>query len=702
MNTIDSLTLHLSAFPVWLFPFLLMAGTVLALWYYHNPVPPVSQGIRSLLITLRAGAFALLFLALSEPVLGVIRTVTRSFRVAVLLDTSSSMEQAGDPARREDALAALETIRTRLGNRGLYLTFDERVRVLGREIPEFTGSATDVVLALKQALAEKDISACTVIGDGRWNRGEDPASTALPEDIPIHTVLSGKPSSAPDVILRSISASPIGHDGHAVPIEITVAMNSAASGTIPVEILEKGRSLVSGKITLQAGAAGRIVLDLPLTGRGEHTFSARVSPSFDDRKENNSRTFDIRVLKSAFRVLILAPSPSPDLAFVRRTVEADSAFAVRTVISAGSTESAESFPENFSEYDAAVIIDGGGFALTPARMQNLARRISEGMGLWILGSTPLPSGSILENILPVSFPKSPVTVSSALGIALSEAGRNHFITGSGPERDGWETLPPLPSMLPVQPGPESAVLLTTPVSAQRKDPLPVAVTGTAGKGKILVMPVSGFWRWRLMMEGAGKNGTFFDSFIRGAAHWLTSETEISPLTVTTDAKTYLGGQEIFFEGRVFDTVYRPLSGAEVSLIIDGDTARRVILEETRTGIYTGSALSDLPGIHSWTATAFLDGKRHGETTGKYTVESFSLELIDSSPDPESLRTLAEKTGGIAVTAAGIDSVLQRLSPRNISERVERERYLALHPLLPGLVILLLSAEWFIRKRRGMI
>jgi hypothetical protein len=702
MNTIDSLVVRLTALPVWLFPILLAAGTGFALWYYRDPVPPASRGMRHLLVALRAGAFALLFLALAEPVLGIIRTATRTFRVAMLLDTSSSMEQAGNPARREDALAALETVRSRLGNRGLYLAFDERIRPLRGGEPVFTGPATDLASALKQVAAERDIAACVVIGDGRWNRGEDPAAIALPEDIPVHTVLAGEPSATPDVVLRAISAPPLGHDARTVPVEITVAAHGTAAGTIPVEILEKGRPAASGTITLQEGAAGRVVLDLPLRGTGEHTFTARVIPSFADRKENNSRTFTLRVLKSVFRVLLLAPSPSPDRAFLRRTVEADSALAVRTVISAGSAESGGTFPDTLPEYDAVIILDGGGFALTPERMQRLARRVSEGMGLWMLGSTPIAAGSALASVLPVAFPGAAAHSASGPGVMLSEAGRNHFVTASGPDRENWETLPPLSSLLTVQPGPESVVLLTTAPSPQRKDTLPVLVAGTAGKGKTLAMPVSGFWRWRLMMEGAGKSGAFFDTFVRGAVRWLTSEAEISPLTVVTDTKTYLGGQEIFFEGRVFDAVYRPVSGAEVSLTLDGDSSRRVILDETRSGVYTGSALSAVPGDHSWAATAYLDGNRHGEASGKYTVESFSLELLDSSPDPESLRALAERTGGLPTTAAGIDSVLQRLTPRSVAEREERERYLALHPLLPGLIILLLSVEWFIRKRRGMI
>ncbi len=701
MNNIDSLALRLTAYPLWLYPLLLATGAVFAAWYYRNPTPPITHGIRRLLIVLRAGAFALLFLSLAEPVLGVIRTITHVYRVATLLDVSSSMEQPDDPARLREALTSMETLRERLGDRGLYLAFDERVRALDKSEPAFTGQATDLASALKHAAMERDIAACVVISDGRWNRGEDPASIVLPEDMPVYTVLAGKPSAAPDISIRQVSAPSVGHDGRSAPVEITVAANGAASGEVTVEILEKGRAAASGAITLQEGTAGRTTLDLPLRGIGEHTFTARISSPLSGRKENDSHPFEIRVLKSTFKVLMLAPAPSADLAFIRRTIEADSSFAVRAAISTGSAESSWNFPENLADYDAVIIIDGGGFALTPDRMQQLARRISDGMGLWILGSTPLSTASALESALPVIFAGAAAPAAHGLGVALTEAGRSHFITAGGFDLNGWEDLPPLSSMVAVQSKPESTVLLTTAPSPQRKE-LPIAVAGTAGLGKTVAMPVSGFWRWRLMMEGAGKSGAFFDGFVQRTIRWLASETELSPLTVVTDSKTYVGGQEIRFEGRVFDTVYRPVSGAEVSLTIDGDTARRVILDEIRTGVYAGSSVSSVPGAHVWAATAFLNGKPHGETSGRYTVESFSLETLDSSPDPESLRTLAEKNGGLAVTAAGVDSVLACLSPRSVSERQERESHLTLHPLLPGLVILLLSVEWFIRKRRGMI
>jgi hypothetical protein len=174
------------------------------------------------------------------------------------------------------------------------------------------------------------------------------------------------------------------------------------------------------------------------------------------------------------------------------------------------------------------------------------------------------------------------------------------------------------------------------------------------------------------------------------------------LTISTDSKSYLSGQEIFFEGRVFDSVFMPVAGAEVSLTVDNDQSQKVILEEKKPGTYTGIARSTSPGSHSFTAAAYVNGKRYAEQKGSFGVENYSLEMLDSSPDPQLLGELARKTGGLAVTAAGADSVLSRIKTQTAIERQEKDYPLTLNPLIPLLIILFLGVEWTIRKRRGMI
>lgn len=698
---IDSIAVRLtglSAFPLVL---LLAVGIALALWYYRNPSPPLPSRLRWLLTVLRAGAITLLFLALAEPVLKFTLTTTRSYRVAVLLDASSSMSQAGDPARKADALAALDIVRSSLGDRGMYRAFDDRPRTLVNGIPVFDGPATDISSALEAAVKERDISSCILISDGRWNLGEDPAGLEFPEKFPVYAVLSGSDPAAPDIVLRAVSASPVGHDGKTIPVEVTVTSSGKAPGTVPVEIIEKGRVIAAGKISLKEGSAAGITLDLPLKGPGTHRYTARISPGFPERTENNERSFGVRVLKSAFTVLMIAPGPSPDFAFIRRAVESDSAFTVKAVIGPG-TGSADAFPEDLSRVDAAVVIDGGGFVLTSGRARKLTVWLAEGRGVWVVGSTPIQSGSPLEAILPLAFTRGTGPVTSGAALTLTETGRFHFLTTGVMSPDDWPVLPPFSSIAQTRPALGGQVLAAAAVSSRQGAAFPVIAAGSHGKGKTLAMPVSGIWRWRLQMEGAGKGGALFDSFVRGALRWLASETEISPLTVSTDADSYLGGQEVRFEARVFDTVYMPVPDAEVSLILDNDTARRVNLEEKRPGVYAGAARNAAPGGHTYAAAAFVGGKRYAESAGKFTVEKFSLEMLDASPDPETLGAIARRTGGLAVTSAGMDSVLSRIKTRTVTEREERDRHPVLSPFMPALIILFLTVEWFIRKRRGMI
>jgi hypothetical protein len=699
---LDAFTIRLESMPALLLLLLAATGVGIAFWYYRNPSPPVSAGLRRFLFILRACALALLFFALAEPALNLVISVTRTSRTVVLLDTSSSMDQALDPGRKREALEALGAVRSRVGARGLFLAFDTSIRSLSSGEPLFDGSATDIAAALRHADAEKDVSDIVLISDGRWNLGENPVSAGLAEPVPVHTVLAGSASSVPDIILRSVSAAPVGRDGGALTVEITVAASGRVSGSVPVDISERGRALVSGKAVLGEGGAARLSLDLPLLGIGAHTFTVKLTPPFADRMENNARTFTVRVLKSRFAVLLIAPIPSPDLAFVRRAIESDSSFTVSAALSAGIAGADAAFPDRLELFDAVIVFDGGGGMLTPERVRLLSSWLSKGKGLWVIGSTPPPADSEFEGLLPVIFDRTAGAAKPGGAIVLTDDGRSHFITAAGVDREVWSMLPPLQSFAVTKPTPEGRVLAVISGVSGKGNPSPAVVAGARGKGRTVVVPISGVWRWRLMMEGAEKGGGFFDSFVRGTVRWLTSEIEASPLAVTTDAGSYLSGQDVRFEARVFDTVYMPISGAEVILTVDNNPALKAVLDETQPGLYTGSLRSLPPGRHTFSASASVEGRRYADATGTFEVERFSLELLDPSPDPESMAAIAANTGGIAVTAAGIDSALSRISLRTVTEREERDHRLAFNPILPSLVILLLAVEWFIRKRRGMI
>ncbi len=296
---IDSFSLRLESMPAVLLILLAVAVCALAWWYYRDPAPPISASMRRLLATLRATALVLLVFSLAEPVFRIVFTIAHTQRTAVLIDTSSSIAFPGDPERKRDAIEALAALRARLEIAASFFSFDSRIRPFRRVNP-FEGEGTDIAAALGRASAWK-MSPRSCGGDGRWNLGEDPASDTYSESVPVHAVLAGSPRTEPDVMLRGVSAPPAGRDGETVQVDVAVALTGRASGTMRVDILERGKTVAGGKAVLDGPGAVTVPVTLKVSASG----STLSRPWCRPRSPNGRRTTRARSPSACSR----APSP---------------------------------------------------------------------------------------------------------------------------------------------------------------------------------------------------------------------------------------------------------------------------------------------------------------------------------------------------------------------------------------------------------
>ncbi len=686
-----------------------LAGIAFSVWYYHDTVPPVSGALKWSLITLRAAAVSLLLFALAEPVLELVRTSETPSKTAVLVDTSSSMNRDG---RADEALETVEKIRDSRDAESLVFGFDSEFYPVDDNGLSFNGDGTDIQHAVSEAANNENVRYVVLVSDGRWNLGENPAGADLTENIPVSTVTVGSEDVEQDIAIQRIKTASVGRDGESLEVEILLGSPAAVSGEIPVQIDENGRTLASGTAEFDQTISARANFEIPLSGPGDHTYSVIIDPRDDSEVENNVRLFDVHVLKSTFKVLLAADLPSADLAFLGRLIEADPRYELDVVIDSGVRGALNiPFPEDVSVYDTVIMLNWGGSAVKSQHAVQLSGLIASGTGLWIIGSSPPPvDADAVVDILPLRFDdgaergRAPGNEEPVYSLRLTDTGKSHFVTAvESAGMRSWSILPPLTSVLPVsEVASEGRVLTETVPESEESDILPVIVTGVYGTGKIVAMPVSGIWRWQLMMEGAGMSGGFYREFVAGTVGWLTSEAGISPLTVTTDRKTYLSGEEIIFDARLYDAVYSPVGGAEITLEIDGDPSSKIILDENSSAVYTGTLRSIGSGDHEFRAVAFLDGRQYAEYNGSFSVQDFSLELLDATVNRELMRVIAAQTGGLNVSPAGIDSVLSRIEPETITGRSESKYNMYLNPLMPILIVLLFTVEWSIRKYRGMI
>ncbi|MCJ7459022.1 MAG: VWA domain-containing protein, partial [candidate division Zixibacteria bacterium] len=156
---------------------------IIAFLSYRFTLPPLSIKKRVFLLVLRWLALFCLFLALSEPLLGIARKSLEKPKIALLLDSSKSMNIKNNSLSRKEVLQGLlgeKSFKDLLSKTEVYsyLFSDSLVPFdLTRQIPPFTGEATAIgnsLEKLKENLKDKELSAVILLSDGANNSGADP------------------------------------------------------------------------------------------------------------------------------------------------------------------------------------------------------------------------------------------------------------------------------------------------------------------------------------------------------------------------------------------------------------------------------------------------------------------------------------------------------------------------------------------------
>ena len=162
------------------------------------------------------------------------------------------------------------------------------------------------------------------------------------------------------------------------------------------------------------------------------------------------------------------------------------------------------------------------------------------------------------------------------------------------------------------------------------------------------------------------------------------------------ARSYAEGETPVVRAQLYNENYELTNAPEVHLHLTGDS-----LEADYTFARDGAAYSlTLPdlkgGLYRYRATA--DGLT---ADGTFAVEALNLEQRTLVADHNLLRTISTTTGGEMYTPDQLSSLRSQLSTLK-STIYSHTRYAELLrlPWVLALIVLLLAAEWVLRKYQG--
>lgn len=740
-----------------------LIGVVLAT--YPQRVAHLPPFWRKLLIGLRIVTALVLIFAMVRPAIRYTEIDRQAAQFLVLADASRSMGTADGPAgmtRRAALLQALKNAEPQLKALAdqvevRYLDFADDLTPVDHPGDKLEGRWTAIGKVLDEVRREdagRRLAGVLLMSDGAERSpgtdAIDPRTAArrLAEQrgIPVYTVTLGSAElsgAGLDLAVEDVVVDPLMYEKKTVPVRFQLRTAGAAGRRVRVRLLIERQTSAGGQVQsemveLPLSADARPFEEFEIRGNrsverrelsffaeqaGEYKLAVEVVPLEGELKLTNNRYETvISVLKGGLKVAYI-DVPRIEQKFIGRLNEnARIQLDLITLPGGRFLDQAKLDPGLFDpgRYDvyligdvpAAVFRQGGRDLL-----QDLAARCRQGAGLAMLGGTmnfgpggyaDSPIGPLLpvemspaERVKPGTDPPASAFLAGPVAMTPGPDGRAHYLMQVGTNSEAiWRSLPPLKNGAN-RLKPRNATVNILAMTPQRD---PLLLGWDTGLNRVLALGVNETWRWWV----AGHEDVH-QRFWEQMLLWLARMENQSdqPVWVRVSPRNYAPGSHVTLSFGARDAAGQPITDATFEVDVQGPEGPSVKLPSQQAGDEYAAVMTQTlePGDYQVTVVGTHASTSLGPPAHtRFIVDARDPELDNPAADPDLMAELATLTGAVPVTLDRFDTFLGELLKAGLASDVTRHTQINLWDGWPLLIlfVLLLTTEWFVRKRRGMV
>lgn len=567
----------------------------------------------------------------------------------------------------------------------------------------FEGKSTDMselLSTVAERYYHRNVGALVLTGDGIHNKGTNPINVTASLPFPIYTVAMGDTTVRRDASVNNVRTNRIAYLGNSFPMEVTVNASRLKGEHSTLTVSCDGRKIFSKPINFdnnRFSTTESLMLDADRPGL--HNYIVEIAPLREEQTtRNNRRVIPVEVIDGHQKIAILYAVPHPDVGALRRSVEHNQNYEVEAF-------PAKDFKGPVRDYDLLILHQ------LPSKVAeanvDVAALLKEGTpALFVLGSqSDLPRLNALHTGLEVFARIDRMNEVSA----VSDKGFTYF-TLSDDTRQQLEKFPPLVSPFgEYKLGGNGQKLFTSKIGAVNSGQ-PLVAVSQQGDRRYSFVAGEGLWRWRLADYQANQSYAHFDEMMDKLVVFTALRVNKERFHVEVD-HVFSETEAVLLEAQLYNDNYEMVNEPDVELTVrrqdngDGtapESGKRYLFNRSATG-YAINLGTLAPGSYNYTATTRFNGKSYS-ASGTFLVENLHLEAMNLVADHSLLATLADGTGGAMVEAHDVARLEQMLKERkDIKTLIYSEtRYSDMLnlPWIFVLLILLLTAEWVLRKYNG--
>jgi hypothetical protein len=646
---------------------------------------------------------------------GLLRGIAAAHKLRVYFTTGAR------PSRRQDVAGIVAELRS-LAPKGETTRLGAGVRAA---LDDLRGAAPAAVLVLTDGINT----------DGPTLA--DAAEHARRRGVPLYFVGLGSERPVRDLTLSDLIVDDVAFVDDVVNFECKLTAEGFEGRKVSIVLREKDKPATPQNVLAKTEVTAptddrplRVRLQYRPAKVGQFEYVVEAQPlAGESSTENNRQSRVVQVRKEKIRVLLAYAYPSFEFRYLRNMLRRDETIALDTLLQEADPENAEqdasslrAFPlrrEDLFAYDVVILGDLNPALLNATALQNVADFVDQpakgGSLVLIAGPSYMPAAfrdTPLARLLPfaVDRVRCPAeTLSEGFVVQPTDLGLASPAMQLGDTAEEtariWKNLPPLYWLLEVpEPKPGVRVLAEHPTrTAPDGRRLPVFLFQYVGAGKVLFHASDETWRWRYRV-GDLYFARYWIQTIRYLCRSKLSDAGRSAV-LTTDRREYPQGESVQLRVRFADERLAPAEDDGVTLVVEqtGRKTQRMALRRAASarGLFEG--VLDRPATgsyHAWIAAPTLPGQA---AAVDFSVVPPPGEFAQVRMDAAAMRNAAEISGGRFYTFENADRLLDDLPPghqvpiESLPPRPLWNRW----PVL-AMFLVLLIAEWILRKRRGMV
>ena len=716
MFGIDKVSLSLSTDPVFLIIAILLFG-FFTLFVYRFTIPVINKKLKALLITLRFLALLLLLFMIFEPALTLTKKITINPLSLVFIDNSRSIKIKDGTNREQTVKDFTSELKQNInadefeaytfGNKVAQLTSDEVENL------NFTEGSTNFLNIFSLVSNQnKNISSIVIISDGVITEGTNPLFTAEKLHIPVYTIGVGDTSRRNDIEIKNVIYNEYIYTETPTTIQTNINNTGFVGKEINVSLFDGNMLVEQKKITLSKDGIQNVEFEYNPKSGGEKKLTVVASDLAGEfTKANNKKVFYINVLGSKINILLLGGSPSPDISFIKESIEKDQNFKVNSLTQYAPGKFLEkSNPQTLLDSANIFFLIGFPSNVTTSEFYSKVKNkiLNEGKPFFISLASGIDFRKLteLQKELPINISLKSNFYRKVQPVIAGNETKNPLLQNNSQNPiAAWENLPPV-----FQPDinfttkPESELIATTKMNNIPSN-VPLIVSRKLGNKRSIAVLAKDIWKWKL--QTATKNLDLFDRFINSSVKWLNTREDQKQVSIKTSKRIYSLGEEVEFTGQVYDATFNPVSDAEVKVNITSNGEKsEIILNSVGNGLYEGTFQTNKPADYSFSGEANLDKLKLGTDAGSFNIGEVDIEMVNPRMNYEFLKSLADRTGGEYFDQKNFAELFPLL--KKINEGASKEKLVTSEislwstEWLMVAIILLFAAEWFLRKRAGML